>query len=55
MRLFGASLTTAWRVLIDRLLTRANLKRMGLVLESNRCVMCGKMRKVEVMYSSDVE
>jgi len=37
-----SALTTAWRVLNDRLPTRANLERKGLIQESNMCVMCGK-------------
>jgi len=48
MRLFWSikalpsALTTAWRVLKDMLPTRANLERRGLILESNRCAMCGE-------------
>jgi len=37
-----SALTTAWRVLNDRLPTRANLERRGLILETNRCAMCGE-------------
>jgi len=33
------SMTTAWRVLVDRLSTHANLERRGILVESNLCVL----------------
>jgi len=37
-----SALTTAWRFLNDRLQMCANLERRGLIMESNRCAMCGE-------------
>jgi len=42
-----STLTTAWRVLNDSLPMRANLERRGLILESNRCAMCGEDEESE--------
>jgi len=42
IKVLPSALTTSWRVLDDRLPTHANLERRGLILESNRCAMCGE-------------
>jgi len=37
-----SKMTTAWRVLVDKLPTRVNLEKKGTDLDSNVCVICGE-------------
>ena len=39
-RKFPNVLTTAWRVLLDRLPTRINLARRGVVVSTTLCALC---------------
>jgi len=40
-KVLSSTQVVAWWVLLNKMATRDNLGRRGVVLESNRCVMCG--------------
>jgi len=41
LKALSSSMTTAWRVLVDRLPTRENLVKRGFILKSSLCVLGG--------------